>query len=148
MNRKVAISLIILVLLASLGLAACGKTEEQKVMDAVNLYIDSINNEDVDAVQSSMHRDNWSYFYVKQQLPGYFSLYNVKTVLEETAFEGIEDGVATVSFTMTTKSIEPSDFKDTRIKGKFTLKQQDDVWKLLSIDYDPETDVEYLTPEP
>lgn len=148
MKLKVAVYLFLLLLLASLGLAACGKTDEQKVMDAVNKYIDAVNSEDVDAVQAALHRDNWSYFYVKQQLPSYFALYDVKTVLEETRFEGITDGVATVDFVMTTRSINKSDFKDTRIKGKFTLKQQGDEWKILSTDYDPETDIEYLTPEP
>lgn len=149
MHRKFAVSLIILLLLTSISLSACGKTDEQKVMSAVNQYIEAMNKEDLDAVQESLHRENMGYFYVKQQLPGYFLDYDVKTVLEDAKYEGIENGVASVSYVMTTRSIEASDFKDTRISGRFTLKQNDEGdWKILSIDYDPLTSIEYLTPEP
>jgi hypothetical protein len=49
---------------------------------------------------------------------------------------------------MTTVKTDNSDFKNTRIKETFQLKQEDGEWKVLDIVYNPETDVEYLTPQP
>lgn len=149
MHRKFAAVLFILLIVCSISLSACGKSDEQKVMAVINEYVDSMNKEDTDAVQATLHRENMGYFYTKQQLPGYFSQYNVKTVLEDAKYMGIKDGIASVSYVMTTRSQETSTFKDTRISGTFTLKKNDDGdWKILSVDYDPETGIEYLTPEP
>lgn len=148
MRSKSWLGLLVVLVLVSMVLGGCAKTEEQKVMDAVQRYADAMNKEDVNAVQDAMHRDNWSYFYIKQQLPQYFSLYNVKVEFEDLKFIEIKDGIASVSFVMTTRKTDNSDFKDTRIKGTFTLKQEDGVWKLLDTVYDPEKDVEFLTPQP
>lgn len=148
MRSKTWLGLLVLLVLVALVLGGCAKTEEQKVLDAVQRYADAMNKEDVNAVQDAMHRDNWSYFYIKQQLPQYFALYNVKVEFEDLKFIEIKDGVASVSFVMTTKKTDNSDFKDTRIKGMFQLKQEDEVWKLLDIVYDSDKDVEFLTPQP
>lgn len=148
MKFKAIIGLLVLVMVTALGLSACAKSEEQKAFDAVQAYVDAMNKEDVKAVQASMHRDNWSYFYVAQSLPGYFALYDVKISLEELKFDGVTDGIATVDAVVTTIKTDQSDFKNTRIKEQFKLKQQNGEWKVLEEVYDPKTDVEYLTPQP
>lgn len=148
MQSKSWLGLLVIVVVVTMVLGGCAKTEEQKVLDAVHVYADAMNKEDVSAVQDAMHHDNWSYFYIKQQLPGYFSLYDVKVEFEDLKFVEIKDGIASVTFVMTTKKTDNSDFKDTRIKGTFTLKQENGVWKLLDTVYDPTTDVEFLTPQP
>ncbi len=148
MKAKVLIGLLVMIIVGALGLSACGKSDEQKALDAVQAYADAMNKEDATAVRASMHRDNPSYFYIMQQLPGYFSLYNVKVSFDEMKYVGVTDGVATVDVVMTTVKTDQSDFKDNRITAQFKLKQQDGEWKVLDIAYDPAKDIEYLTPQP
>jgi len=148
MRAKSWLLILVVTIIAAFSLVSLRKTEEQKVLDAVQRYADAMNTEDANAVQDSMHRDNWSYFYIKQQLPQYFDLYDVKVTFEDLQFIEIKNGVASVTVVMTTVKTDNSDFKNTRIKETFQLKQEDGEWKVLDIVYNPETDVEYLTPQP
>ena len=148
MKTKGIILLLLLVIVTSLGLSACAKTDDEKVLDAVHAYIDALNREDIAAAQAATHRQAMNYFYLKDQLQMNFALYDTQVTLEKLDFVGITDGLATVDFVMTTIKTDQSDFKDNRVKGQFTLKKQDDQWKIFDTIYDPTTDIEFLTPQP
>jgi hypothetical protein len=75
-----------------------------------------------------------------------YALYDIETKLEKLEFVKIENEIAYVSYTATMIKKDQSDFKNMRIKGTFALKKEDDVWKILGMAYDPEKDIEYLTP--
>jgi hypothetical protein len=138
--------LLILVLLCGLLiLSSCSKSDEKQVLDVVRQYVKLTNAENAGEVYLLAHRDVRSLEY-KNQLVTQYAIYDIETKLEKLEFVKIEGDIAYVAYTATMIKQDESDFKNIRINGTFALKKEDDVWKILGTAYDPEKDIEYLTP--
>jgi hypothetical protein len=138
--------ILILVIICGLWiLSSCSKSDESQVLDVVRQYVKLTNAENAGEVYLLAHWDVRSLEY-KNQLVTQYAIYDIKTNLEKLEFVKFDGDIAYVSYTVTMIKQDESDFKNVRINGTFALKQEDDVWKILGSAYDPEKDIEYLTP--
>jgi hypothetical protein len=143
--RRLNLIFLFVIIGGIFALTSCAKSDEKQVLDAIRQYVKYTNDEDAGEVYMLAHRDVRSIEY-KNQLDTQYALYDIETKLEKLEFVKIENEIAYVSYTATMIKKDQSDFKNMRIKGTFALKKEDDVWKILGMAYDPEKDIEYLTP--
>jgi hypothetical protein len=143
--RKITLMLVCLLMVASVILSGCAKSDESQVLATARQYVKLMNKEDAGAVFLLTHQEVRSFGY-KNRLEAQFAKYDVELKLEKLEFLKIENGYAYAPFVGTMIKKDQSDFKDIRITGTFVLKKENDEWKILGMVYDPKTDVEYLNP--
>ena len=141
--RKTYRFFVLILILISAALSGCQQSTEKQVLNTVNDYVKYMNAEDAPSVYMLAYREVRSLGY-KNQLQTLFALYDVDYTLEKAEFVNVEDDIAYVDFIMTMIKTDDSDFQNVRLNGTFQLKLENEAWKILLMDYDAETGVEYL----
>lgn len=130
--KKATILFIVVLLLATLLLSGCKKSEERTALSTVRQYVKLWNAKDAGGVFEMTHQKNRTMGY-KNQLDLQFATYDVQFKIEELSFDKIENGYAYLPFVATMKKTDSSDFQNVRITGTFVLAKENDKWKVLQM---------------
>lgn len=130
--KKATILFIVALILITLFLSGCKKSEERTALATVREYVKLWNAKDAGGVFEITHQKTRTMGY-KNQLDLQFATYNVQFKIEELSFDKIENGYAYLPFVATMKKSDSSDFQNVRITGTFVLAKENDEWKVLQM---------------
>lgn len=120
---------IILSLLITIG---CGKKSYETPEELVNANIKYMNEEDLDAVMTTVHPDSPSYPATEAMAKQIFDRYDLNFKIENIKLIEENETEAKVEFTQLTTKNKGPEFHNNRIVGIHTLKKDGNSWKVYS----------------
>lgn len=130
-------SLNLLSLLLLLAFVSCS-TDSVPVL---NLQIDALNHQDLDAYMQTMHPEGPLYDQTRIIVQNLFQSHELHYELKDLQILEETPDVMRVSFVQTTKRISGGFFRDNRITGIHELRRDAGVWKVYHTDIQ---DISYL----
>ena len=100
-----------------------------------------MNEEDLEAVMTTVHPKSPSYEGTEAMAKQIFNLYDLNFKLENIKILEQNDNEAKVEFTQVTTKINGNNFKNNKAAGIHTLRKDGDLWKIYSTEM---TNVEFL----
>jgi len=121
---------------------SCSSEKEYKTPeDLINANADYMNEEDLEAVMTTVHPKSPSYEGTEAMAKQIFELYDLNFKIESIKVLEQNDKEAKVEFTQVTTKITGNDFKNNKATGIHTLRKDGNSWKVYSTEM---TNVEFL----
>ncbi|MDB6070299.1 MAG: hypothetical protein JWL81_1470, partial [Verrucomicrobiales bacterium] len=79
-----------------------------------------------------IHPDNPKYSETESATRKLFDEYELKTTLEKAEDTSVTDGEAKIKFVQLTQKVTGPAFRDNRVTGVHTLRQDKGVWKIFA----------------
>jgi ketosteroid isomerase-like protein len=121
---------------------SCSSEKEFKTPeDLINANADYMNEEDLEAVMTTVHPKSPSYAGTEAMAKQIFELYDLNFKIENIKVLEQNDIEAKVEFTQVTTKIKGKDFKNNKATGIHTLRKDVNSWKVYTTEM---TNVEFL----
>ena len=101
---------------------------EASIRALVDAHLKALNEEDLEAVAETMHKDSPVMKQTLAQLPQMFATYDLDFALVKLKFVGLSDDYAVVRMIQTTKKKAGPDFRDNKVDAMQVLKRQGEKW--------------------
>lgn len=126
----------------ALIISSCSSENEYKTPEElINANAAYMNEEDLEAVMTTVHPKSPSYEGTEAMAKQIFERYDLNFKIENIKVLEQNEKEAKVEFTQVTTKIKGKDFKNNKATGIHTLKKDGDSWKVYSTEM---TNVEFL----
>lgn len=138
--KKIA-SLLAILMIFSVLLVGCKSDGEKEVISLIKKNLEYFNEEDIDGYINTISSESPVYEPTKIAIEQAFELYDLKVTLDKIEVLEIDDEIAKVQVTQTTKKEEGPEFKNNKTIAVHTLIKTEDGWKVSNSDI---KNIEYI----
>ncbi|ADU32278.1 FxLYD domain-containing protein [Evansella cellulosilytica] len=119
-------------------------SDEELIIEVIQLNLDAGNNEDIDLYMSTLHSDSPQYDLTREQLTQLFEVYDLQYTLDDIEVIEITGDEAEVRLIQTTEKLAGPEFQDNQVEALNRMKKENGEWKI----YDTEIiEATYLNDE-